>query len=199
MNWQAFFDACLAAVALWTAFHRTAERPAVRLGCVLIGLAAVLGTLRFSGLLPLPPLHQVMSMLGAAVGLPLLAIAVIAPASAVATQTRYARIFAVSAGVLCMLIVVVAGIKLWASAWALLAVLTMAVAAAWTRRWNLLAAAACMLAALLAFAAGVTASALGPGDFLHIGLAAGVGLYGYALGGANLNYAEQNRVSNSDL
>ena len=189
MNWQAFFDACLAAVALWTAFNCTAQRPAVRLGCVLLGLAAVLGALRFSGLLPLPPLHQVMSMLGAAVGLPLLAIAVIAPASAVTTQTRYAWIFAVTAAVLGMLVVVVAGIKLWGSVWALLAVLAMVVVAGWTRRWNLLAAAACMLAALLAFAAGFAAGSLGPGDFLHIGLAAGVGLYGYATKGENLTFA----------
>ena len=191
MNWQAFFDACLAAVALWTAFNHTAERPAVRLGCVLIGLAAVLGALRFSGLLPLPPLHQVMSMLGAAVGLPLLAIAVIAPASAVTSQTRYAWIFAVSAGVLGMLIVVVAGIKLWGSVWALLAVLAMAGFAGWNRRWGLLAASACMLAALLAFAASVTAGTLGPGDFLHIGLATGIGLYGYASKGKNRNFVEQ--------
>ena len=189
MNWQAFFDACLAAVALWTAVQCAAARPAVRLGCVLLGLAAMLGALRFSGLLPLPPLHQVMSMLGAAVGLPLLAIAVIAPGSAVASQTRYAWIFAVSAGVLCMLIVVVADIKVWASIWALLAVLAMAGSAAWNRRWHLLAAAACMLAASLAFAIGVTAGVLGPGDFLHVGLAAGIGLYGYAVNGVNLSAA----------
>ena len=189
MNWQAFFDACLAAVALWTAVHAAAARPAVRLGCVLLGLAAVLGALRFSGLLPLPPLHQVMSMLGAAVGLPLLAITVIAPASAVASQTRYAWIFAVSAGVLCMLVVIVAGIKVWASAWALLAVVAMAGFAGWHRRWILFAAAVCMLGALLAFAAGVTAGVLVPGDFLHIGLAVGIGLYGYAVNGVNPSVA----------
>ena len=185
MNWQAFFDACLAAVALWTAVHGAAARPAVRLGCMLLGLAAVLGALRFSGLLPLPPLHQVMSMLGAAVGLPLLAIAVIAPASVVASQTRYAWIFAVSAGVLCMLIVVVAGIKVWASVCALLAVVAMAGFAGWHRHWFLFSAAVCMLAALLAFAAGITAGVLVPGDFLHIGLAAGIALYGYAANGVN--------------
>ena len=190
MNWQAFFDACLAAVALWTAVHGAAARPAVRLGCVLLGLAAVLGALRFSGLLPLPPLHQVMSMLGAGVGLPLLAMAVIAPASAVASQTRYAWIFAVSAGVLCMLMVVVAGIKVWASAWALLAVLAIAGFAGWHRHWVLFAAAVCMLAALVAFAAGVTAGVLVPGDFLHIGLAAGIALYGYAVHGVNPSAAK---------
>lgn len=180
MNWQAFFDALLAVVALGTAVRAGAAQPAMRLGCVLLGLAATLGALRFSGLLPLPPLHQVMSMLGAGVGLPLLAICIVAPGSAVALQRRYAWIFAVSAGVLCMLIVVVAGVKVWAPACALLAVLAMTGFAAWHRRWRMLCAAACMLAALLAFAAGLTAGMLVPGDFLHIGLAAGIGLYGYA-------------------
>lgn len=83
MNWQALFDGLLAAVAIWVVLKPAQHLPAMRLACLLLGSAAVLGTLRFSGVLPLPPLHQFVSMLGAGVGLPLLAIAVVWPHSAV--------------------------------------------------------------------------------------------------------------------
>ena len=111
MNWQAAFDGLLALAAFWVVLGPGRHLPALKLGCLLLGSAAVLGTLRFSGLLPLPQLHQFVSLLGAGVGLPLLALALVAPAGAVATQTRFTWIFAVVAAVLCVLLGVVAGIK----------------------------------------------------------------------------------------
>lgn len=52
MNLQAGFDGLLALAALWVALGPARQRPALRLACLLLGSAAVLGTLRFSGLLP---------------------------------------------------------------------------------------------------------------------------------------------------
>lgn len=177
-NPQALFDGILAAVALWAAWVPGRGMPALRLGATLLGVAALLGALRFSGLMPLPQLHQTMSMLGASVGLPLLGVSMAWPAGAVARRRRYAWIFGVALAVMCILIAMLAGVALWPSACALLAVLTMLGTSVARRQWVGVAAAACMLAALLSFVAKLSPGPLLPGDLLYIGLAAGLALYG---------------------
>jgi hypothetical protein len=178
MNWQAGFDGLLALAAFWVVLGPARHLPALRLGCVLLGSAAVLGTLRFSGVLPLPQLHQFVSLLGAGVGLPLLALTLVAPDGAVASQRRYTWIFAVVAAVLCVLIGVVAGIKLWGSVCAFASALI--IAAVSSRRRDLLALGAgiCMVLAFATFAAQFSAGPLRPGEFLHIGLALAMLLLG---------------------
>lgn len=176
MNAAALFDGVLALVAFAVAVYG-GRSAAVRLGAVLLGCAAALGSLRFSGLLVLPELHQFASALGGAVGLPLLAIVAVWPAGGVATQRRYTWIFAVTAGAACVLVVVVGGFKLWASAWALLSALAM-LAVGLRRRQPLgIAAAACLLAAFAAFLSQLRVLDLQAGDWLHIGMAAGLALY----------------------
>jgi len=178
MNLQALFDGLLAATAFYIAWGPARFAPALRLGCLLLGSAAVLGTLRFSGLLALPQLHQYFSMLGAGVGLPMLAIALTQPGSAVASQRRFAWIFAVIAAVVCTLVVMVVQWKLWTSVCAILAALS--ILGYGTLRKRLLTAAAglLMLLTLLAFALKFQVGALLPGDILHIGLAATLALIG---------------------
>ena len=177
MNWQALFDALLAGVALTVAWQ-AARAPALRLACTLLGAAALLGTLRFSGLLPLPSLHQLMSMLGAAVALPLLAVAVIWPDGAVALQRRSTWIFTVVSATLGMMIVVQAGLKPWSTACALAAVVSLLGMGLRRRDWTAAAGGACLLAALLAFAAQFRLAGFQPGDFLHLGMAAGLWVLG---------------------
>jgi hypothetical protein len=177
MNWQALFDALLAGVALTVAWRATGA-PALRLACSLLGAAAVLGTLRFSGWMPLPSLHQLVSMLGATVALPLLAAAVIWPEGAVALQRRSAWIFAVVSATLGLMIVVQAGFKPWSTASALLAVVGLLSIGLRRRDWTAAAGGACLLAALLAFAAQVRLAGFQPGDFLHLGMATGLWLLG---------------------
>lgn len=171
MNWHAFLDAVLAAVALYIGWQSDRSAPAMRMGCYLLAGAAVLGALRFSGLLPLPELHQFLSMLGAGVGLPLLALAVCQPSSAVAAQRRYTWIFAVTATVICVLVVMVAQIKLWPSVCAIAAALAILAFGAARRQRRVATAGLFMTAALAAFAVKMQGGGLQPGDFLHIGLA----------------------------
>jgi hypothetical protein len=178
MNWQAAFDGLLALAAFWVVLGPGRHLPALKLGCLLLGSAAVLGTLRFSGLLPLPQLHQFVSLLGAGVGLPLLAVALVAPAGAVATQPRFTWIFAVIAAVLCVLLGVVAGLKLWGSVCAFAAALTITAVAARRRDLPALGAGICMVLAFATFAAQLSAGPLRPGEFLHIGLALAMLLLG---------------------
>lgn len=177
MNLAAFLDALLAAVALWAAWGPGRHLPALRLGAALLAAAALLGALRFSGVGDLARLHQSMSMLAAAVGLPLLGVAGLWPAGLVARERRYAWIFAVAAGALCVLMAVMAGVRLWAAACSLGAMVAMLLTTLSRRQWWGVAASLTMIGSLSGFAAGLQVGPLRPGDMLHAGLAAGLLLY----------------------
>ena len=183
MNWLAFFDALLALTAGYVGWRPARAAPALRLGCWILASAAVLGSLRFSGLLPWPALHQYLSMLGAAVGLPLLAVAVVGPSHALAARQRYTGAFAIGAAVVCTLLVEVAQFKVWSSACALAAGLAILACGVLRRQALVAAAGVLMLAALAAFAGKLQAGVFQPGDFLHIGLALALVLLGrWAIG-----------------
>lgn len=172
MNWLALFDGLLAVTAFWIAASQGRHAPALRLGCVMLGVAAVLGTLRFSGLLALPAWHQFFSMLGAAVALPLLALATTDSSSVVASQRRYAWIFAVSASVAAVLIVTVFHFKVWTSLAAVASGLAILAAGVMRKQRWVFAAGIAVLAGLGSFATKLQLGELQPGDFLHIGLVA---------------------------
>lgn len=178
MNLQALFDGLLAATALYLAWGPARSLPALRLGSLLLGSAAVLGTLRFSGLFALPQLHQYVSMLGAGVGLPLIAITLAQPKSAVALQRRYAWIFAVVAAVICTLLAVVLQWKLWISLCALVAALSILGVGILRKQIMQAGAGLLTLVALVAFAAKLTVGSINPGDLLHVGLTLSLVLVG---------------------
>jgi len=179
MNLQALLDGLLAATAFYIAWGPARSAPALRLGCLLLAVAAVLGTLRFSGLLPLPQLHQFFSMLGAGVGLPLLALAVTQPACAVASQRRFAWIFAVIAAVVCTLVVMVMQWKLWTSVCAILAALSIVGFGVSRKLWLPVSTGLVMLATLVAFAGKMTLGHLLPADILHVGLSVTLAMMGW--------------------
>lgn len=171
MNLQALFDGLLAVTAFYVAWQAGRSAPALRLSATLLGVAATLGALRFSGVLPLPPLHQYVSMLGAGVGLPLLALAVTQPASAVAAQRRFAWIFAVFAAVACTLAVVVAQLKWWTPVCAIAAAVAIVAYGVVRKQGTMVAIGALLLLTLVAFATRMQAGPLQQGDLLHIGMA----------------------------
>jgi hypothetical protein len=171
MNQAALLDGLLALTAFWLAAVAWQRHPALRLGSLLLGAAATLGALRFSGLLALPQWHQYFSLLGAGAGLPLVAVALVAPDSAVARQPRYAWILACGACVVCTVLVVVLQVKVWSAATALGAAVAVLVASSRRRQIGLALAGSCMLAALLLFALKTRVPFLAPGDVLHLGLA----------------------------
>jgi hypothetical protein len=171
MNLQALFDGLLALTAFYLAWHARRDAPALRLACSLVGAAATLGALRFSGVLPLPPLHQYASLLGAGVGLPLLAIAIAQRSSVVAVQRRFTWIFAVTAAVACTLAVMVVQLKWWAPACAVLSALAIVIHGVRNRQVTMAATGVLLLVTLVAFAARLQVGPLQPGDLLHIGMA----------------------------
>jgi hypothetical protein len=170
MNWLAFFDGLLAATALWIAVSKRGTRPALALASMLLGMAALLGSLRFSGLLALPEWHQFFSMLGASAALPLLALSVVAPASVITLQRRYAWIFAVAASVASILIVLVVQFKVWASLLAVVSALAILTAGVARKQMQIAAGGLALLIGLILFATKFHWGALQPGDFLHMGL-----------------------------
>lgn len=170
MNLQALFDGLLAVTAFYVAKQTAPTGVALRLSACLLGVAATLGALRFSGLLPLPQLHQFFSMLGAGVGLPLLAISMTQSTSAVATQRRFAWIFLVIAAVFCTLVVIVAQLKIWTSICAIIAALAILIRGTLHKQWLTAVTGLILLSTLAAFAAKLQLNALQPSDLLHIGL-----------------------------
>jgi len=101
----------------------------------------------------------------------LVAVALVAPDSAVARQPRYAWILACGACVVCTVLVVVLQVKVWSAATALGAAVAVLVVSFRRRQSGLALAGSCMLAALLLFALKTPVPFLAPGDVLHLGLA----------------------------
>jgi len=170
----ALTDALLAAVALWIGFNR--QLPvALRLAGAIFSAAAVLGVLRFSGVYPLPTWHQFASMLAAVCAFPMLAVAVVFPDALATRTTRFAWIFMCLMAVLGVLVVVAGQKRLLADVLALVSVLAMLLTLARLGHWSGAAGVALMLLGLLAFALKPPlAEVLQPGDWLHIGMAAGL-------------------------
>jgi hypothetical protein len=198
MNTAAFFDGLLAATAFWLALRAGREYPAVRLGCLLLASAAVLGTLRFSGAGVNHELHRLFSFIGAGVGLPLVAITVIWPSSGVATTRRYAWVFGVIAAVICMVFDIVLESTLWSSAASIVAALTILWAGVARKQAIIIAAGLAIVAAFSVFALKPQILELRPGDWLHIGLALGLLLIGrWLLSGAARQAIRESEVKNA--
>jgi hypothetical protein len=178
----AYTDGILALICLWL-LTRASLPIGVRIAAGTLGLAAVLGVLRFSGLYPIPQWHQFVSMLGACAAFPLLALAVLWPDAAATRQLKFASIFFIGMAVLGVLAVGVAQKRVLVDALTVISVVAMLISLARGGRWSTTLTTALMLAGLLLFASKATVvPGLVPGDLLHIGMA--IGLFG--LGASSL-------------
>jgi len=177
----AYTDGVLALICIWL-LSRASLPLGVRIAAGTLGIAAVLGVLRFSGLYPIPQWHQFVSMLGACAAFPLLAVAVLWPDAAVARQLKFAAIFFIGMAVFGVLAVGVAQKRVVVDALTVISVVAILVSLARGGRWPTALTTALMLAGLLLFAAKATVMpALVPGDLLHIGMT--IGLLGLGLSG----------------
>jgi hypothetical protein len=178
----AYTDGILALICLWL-LTRASLPIGLRIAAGTLGLAAVLGVLRFSGLYPIPQWHQFVSMLGACAAFPLLAVAVLWPDAAATRQLKFASIFFIGMAVLGVLAVGVAQKRVLVDALTVISVVAMLISLARGGRWSTTLTTALMLAGLLLFASKATVvPGLVPGDLLHIGMA--IGLFG--LGASSL-------------
>lgn len=170
----ALTDALLCGVAAWLA-SRPQFSIGYRMAFGLLALPALLGFLRFSGLYPMEGWHQLFSALGASAALPLLAVCVLAPDSAVARRRQFTLIFLGAAMLLGLLISGLGKLRLYDQAAGLvsMALMLWALFKAKDRRRAL--GPALMVSGSLLFVTKMSVPPwLVPGDLLHLGMAAGL-------------------------
>ena len=178
MTGNAASDLVLALVCGWLVITRRARQPGLGMAALLVGLAASLGVLRFSGVEALAGAHRFASLVSACAGFPLLAWSLRwrqDPIVATCTGASRAALLAAGIGVGATVL----GLALWGQGVALLSALVIAVTAIQRREAVGLAGAAVLLVAIGAAAAG-RAAPFNSTVVLHLGLAAALGLLALA-------------------
>ena len=170
MNGAAASDLVLALVCGWLVGTRMAKQPGLGLAALLMGLAATLGTLRFSGVEMLAGPHRFASLLSAVAAFPLLAWVLRWPDDPIATSfagASRAVLFAGGIGIA----VTVFGVAGWSPGVALASTALIAATMVQRRSVNGLAGAAAMIVGMVA-AAARTMLPFDATVVLHLGLAA---------------------------
>ena len=174
MNSLALTDGLLFMCAAYLAWMRYSTI-GTRLAYGVIAVAALLGTLKFSGLYPIEEWHRLFSIFAGAAALPLLAMAVIWPRSAVVTDRQLALIFLGAATLLGLAIAGLGHLRIYDRTLGAVSLLSML---AWTvqqGQWQRSAGLVLMLVGSLLYVAKVELLAwLSPGDYLHLGMALGI-------------------------
>ena len=181
MNADALSDAVLALVTFSIAARLTRPHPALGTGCLLIGLAAAVGVLRYSGIDAALGPHRFFAIIAAGAGFPLLAIAVRWPHDPIAGHATAAARFAVIAGGVGVAMEL-AGAGLWRQVVPALAVGLMLLTVLTTPHGPRTSGVLLITLALSCAAAGLTLPVLGlsAAALLHYALAAGLALLALA-------------------
>jgi hypothetical protein len=169
MNGNAASDLVLALACGWVVATQWQRHPGLGLAALLIGVAATLGVLRFSGVEALAGAHRFASLLSACAGFPLLAWSLCWPADPIAATIKGASRFALLVGGVGVGATVL-GLPIWAQAMALLSGLVIAVTMIRRRDAAGIAGAVALLGAMAAAGAG-KAAPFNTTVVLHLGLA----------------------------
>ncbi|MBC7522013.1 MAG: hypothetical protein H7268_13095 [Sandarakinorhabdus sp.] len=170
MNGNAASDLVLALVCGWVVMTRFARQPGFGLAALLIGVAAALGVLRFTGLEMVTGAHRFASLVSACAGFPLLAWAVRWPADPIAATRAGASRAALLAGGIGVGATVF-GLEAWGQIVAVLSALVIAVTAMQQRESAAIAGATALIIGMAAAAIG-KAAPFNTTVVLHLGLAA---------------------------
>jgi hypothetical protein len=169
MNGNAASDLVLALVCGWVVATQWQRQPGLGLAALLIGVAATLGVLRFSGVEALAGAHRFASLLSACAGFPLLAWSLRWPADPIAATMKGASRFALLVGGVGVGATVL-GLAIWGQAMALVSGLVIAVTMGQRREPAGIAGAVALLVAMAAAGAG-KAAPFNATVVLHLGLA----------------------------
>jgi hypothetical protein len=169
MNGNAASDLVLALVCFWVVATQWQRQPGFGLAALLIGAAATLGVLRFSGVEALAGAHRFASLLSACAGFPLLAWSLRWPADPIAATIKGASRFALLVGGVGVGATVL-GVPLWGQAMALPSGLVIAVTMGQRREAVGIAGAVALLVAMGGAALG-KAAPFNTTVVLHLGLA----------------------------
>lgn len=178
MNSLAISDGLLFLVACYFALQ--VRMPiAFRLGSAILGAAAILGALRFSGLLPLPQMHDFFSTLGASSAFALVSASVIWPNQIVSLKAKYASILFIISAALGLIMVVGFEFVIFGQLMAFLSVFLVAISSLKNKRIDGFLGALVMATGFLLFTMEYAIPGyLQPGDFLHIFTAVGLVVFG---------------------
>lgn len=168
----AISDFVLALACFAIAFRARDGRPGIALACVVIGIAAVFGVLRYSGFANVGGPHRFLSLLGATAALPLLAASLAWPASRAAKSIRGAALVVLVASGIGVAITAGAGIALWSQVVPAASALALLFVAFRLRAARSIACALLLAATFALVAARVTIAGFEPVELLHYGMAA---------------------------
>jgi hypothetical protein len=174
MNGNAASDLVLALVCGWVVATKMARHPGLGLAALLIGAAAALGVLRFSGLEALAGAHRFASLVSACAGFPVLAWAVRWPQDPIAATGKGASRFALLAGGIGVGATVL-GLAAWGQGVALVSAMVIVVTAVQRREAVGIAGAVALVVGLAAAAVG-KAAPFNTTVVLHLGLALALAL-----------------------
>ncbi len=174
-------EAVLVAVSIAVAFSSTKKSKALSMACILIASAALLGLLRYSGVLILPELHQLFAALGSCVALPLIAVNVIWPDSSVSRNVRYMVIFSFITAFLSVILVTINEFELWRNVCAGLSTLLILFTGFVRKEWLNFLAGILLLLALIILIKKINILILLPADSMHLLLAATLLIVNFSL------------------
>ncbi|MES2129147.1 MAG: hypothetical protein V4463_17915 [Pseudomonadota bacterium] len=179
MSGNAWSDLLLALVTLPLAWRLRAGRPGVAGAFILIGLAAVFGVLRYSGIdMALGP-HRFFSLVAACSGLPMLAVSRCWPNGEVASRGAAAGRFGVLAAGIGVLLVGIVGFTLWSDVVAAASALLIVWAAVPACRALPLLAGWLLVVSFMASATGIAFAPFTAVQELHILMAISLALIGW--------------------
>ena len=179
MTGDALSDLLLAFVTLPFAWRLLPRRPGTAGAMLLIGLAALFGVLRYSGLDTALGPHRFFSLVAASGGLPLLAISLRWPDGEVASRGAAAGRFGVLVAGIGVLLVGVAGLAWWSDLVAALSALLIVWAAVPERRIVPLLAGWLLVLGFMASATGKAFAPFSAVQELHILMAMSLALIGW--------------------
>lgn len=146
-----------------------------KFGVFLISAASLLGVMKFSEILPLPPLHAFFSSLSASSAILMISVGVVWRDRLVATSLRYAWILFVSSAAVTFIMSNAFGLIFFGYAIAGVSTFALIVHQAMLKNRNGLIGGVLLLAGFLIFLTKIELFAiLMPGDYLHFFMAMGV-------------------------
>lgn len=169
----AISDLVLALVCAFLAWRAAGERPGVAVACGTIGVAAVVGVVRFSGVPQAEGAHRFLSMIGGTAALPLLAVSLAWTDSKAALNYREAALSLLVGSALGIALIAGFGFPLWGKVIPAASILALLIDAGRRFEARIVAGSVLLLATFwLVSSNRTTVAGLAPIEFLHYSMAA---------------------------
>ncbi len=191
MNGDALSEVLLAAVTLFIAWREIGRRPGVAIGMGLIGFAALLGALLYSGIAEASGPHQFASMVTACAGFPLLAFSLRWTDGTLATRISAAARFILIIGAFGVLFVTLMQFSVWGRIAPALSALLIMISALQSRQPAAIAGATLLITCFSLSLANYTFAPLDSAQQFHVLMAISLALLA-------MRSAEKNKITETE-